>query len=659
MRRLGSPLVSLSLAVALCACAESHPDYYGTIKPQHPPDIIWTNNGTEAEYIDPGKCSDSSGGTVILNAFAGLVQMHPSKAEPMPDIAHGWDISEDGTVYTFYLRRQNWSDGHPLTAHDFEYAWKRVLNPATASKYGTYFYALKHGAPYHQQALLVRGFGPDTTSADLAAHFGKIHNVREVVMAPELRGAFVYFLDSENIADMRAKAIAASHGQSALGGTLSVEITPSSVVGVKALNDLTLQVTLGNPIPHFLSMVMFYTAMPVPAHLLERLKAEGLHEDAWTRLEHIVTNGPYLITEWKFRQYMMFERNPEYWDAENVRTDRIRMAFVGNYNTSLNFYEAGEFDYQGNNMSLPSELKRHLSQYKDYHAFPWLTVYHYWINTQVKPLDDPRVRMALKLAVDREAITQHVTQGGEIPYADTVPDGLAGYRGLGSPIFAPERARQLLAEAGYPGGKGFPRLTVIYNTSEGHKQIAEATQQMWKANLGIDVRLENQEWKVFLKNLQQKDFQIARFGWIGDYPDPYTFLELFLSTNGNNHSNWKSHAYDAAINEANAERDPKVRLAKLREAERMVWEATPLIPFYVYSRTEMYKPYFMGHWGNYMNQSPFKYWWIDERWYQGVPTEPADNTPPPLLLPDPAPVVSQSQATSPAGSHAATTEESP
>jgi ABC-type oligopeptide transport system substrate-binding subunit len=558
MRSIGWAAAAL---VLVCACERPQARYFGTTKPRHGPDEAWTNLGAEPEWIDPGKCTDSSGGTVAMNLFAGLTQSHPETLQPMPDVARSWEISADGRVYTFHLRPTQWSDGTPLTARDFEYAWKRVLDRETASKYASFLFPIKNAEAFNS---------------------GK-----------------------------------ASRDE----------------VGVRALNDLTLEVTLENPVPYFLSLTSFYTAMPVPRHVIERLVRAGKNPDLWTRLDYIVSNGPYVMTEWKFRQHMVFEKNARYWDAAHVKLQRIRLMEVESANTSLNLYEAGELDSLGE-MVLPSEFMDHLEHYGDFARAPMLATYFYWLNVKAPPLDDVRVRRALSLAVDRASLVKYVLRAGQVPSADLVPDGVGGYAGPHSPIFDPKQARRLLAEAGYGPEHPLPPITLRYNTLEGHKQIAEAVQQMWKQHLGVRVELENQEWKVFLKTLQAKDFQIARMAWVGDYPDANTFLELLSKSNGNNNSNWSDGEYERLLAEANRTQDRAQRLQLLRRAEALALAQAPLIPLYTYTRSELVKPYLMGHFLNYQQRLMFKYWWIDERWYSGTP-ERLPNTPPPMLLPEP------------------------
>ncbi len=632
--RAGVPAVAwlvLLIGNFIAGCDSSDPEYFGTTVPQHGPEVLWLNNGGEAQWIDPGRCSDSNGGDVILNTFAGLVESHPKTLEPMPDVARDWDISADGKVYTFHLRETRWSDGVPVTAHDFEWSHKRLLAPALASKYAYIAYPLKNAEAYNMQALFLTGVDLATSLEDVRDLVAEVIPVERVDISHDPPGFCVFIGGDDDQRDaLRKRAILQLNGRRLAGQSLTVRVADSTLVGVEALDASTLRFTLENSIPYFLHLLSFYSFMPVPRHVLDRLEDQGINPDLWTRPQHIVSNGAYTLKEWKFRQFMRFEKNPHYWNAANVRTPEVKAYLVESYNTSLNMYRAGEIDFPGGNLALPSEFMDHLQQFHDYRYDPYVAVYFFWFNTTRPPLDKLEVRQALSLAIDRTAIVKYIKRGGETPTADVVPQGLAGYPGLNSPLFDPERARQLLEAAGYPGGQGMPPITLIYNTSEGHKQIAEAAQQMWKDNLGIHVNIENQEWKVYLKSMETMDFQIARLGWIGDYPDPYTFLDLLLPKSGNNHSNWSDERFSELLREANQTIDQETRIARLLEAERYAMTQQPLMPLYVYTKTTLIKPYVRGVWGNYMDRHLWKYVWIDERWYDGVPSEPVVDSPPPL-----------------------------
>jgi oligopeptide transport system substrate-binding protein len=616
------------LTLSLFGCTRGGSGYYGTTEPKHGPDEVWTNLGGEPEYIDPGKASENTGGTIITNIFAGLTQAHPVTLEPLPDIARSWDVSADGRHYTFHLRPSTWSDGVPLTAADFAYAWRRALDPATASKYASFLFPLRYGEMFSRRALLLRGVGT-ASEAQLRASIELIAPVELLRMAPELDAAFVIVGgDDDARPALRERVMRELRGKQLAQRPLEVGPVDASLVGVRAEDDLTLSVDLEDPLPYFLHLVKFYTAMPVPRHVIERLAKAGQSTDLWTRPENIVSNGPYVVEAAKFRQYLRLAKNPRYWDAQHVRMPRVRLAMIDSYNTTLNMYEAGELDSIGASVGLPAEFMDTLAKQKDFHSAPQMASYFYWCNVQRPPLDDVRVRTALRLAIDRQTLVTKIMRGGQLASADLVPEGLAGYHGPHSPIFEPDRARSLLREAGY--GPDHPlKITLSYNTSETHKQLAEAIQAMWQRELGIEVELENQEWNVFLKTVAAGSFQIARMAWIGDYPDPYTFLELLTPQNGNNHSGWSDPRYESLLKRANVTREPSARFELLRQAEQLAMDAAPILPVYTYTRAELTKPYLMGHAINYENRHLFRYWWIDRRWYNGVPnTRLPDGFPP-------------------------------
>ena len=595
------------------ACTSGSRDYFGTVTPHHPADELWVNNGSEPEYIDPGKCSESQGGSVILNLFAGLAQAHPQTLQPLPDIAQSWDVAADKRTYTFHLRHTVWSDGTPLTAEDFAWSWRRILDPATASRYASMLHVIKNGQAYNEKALWVRAPPANLTADDVQHLFGALGTVARVdsLSAPD---GFVVFFGGDD-ADKDAftqRGLALDHTLWQ-DQPLHVQLADASLLGLQTPDAYTLVVQLTAPVPYFLDLVAYHTFMPVPRHLLSRLRAQGRNEDLWTRPEFIVSNGAYVLQEWHFKDHFVYAKNLLYWDAAHVRLRRVKVLEVESANTTLNLYRTGDLDWLGPNTPLPGEFLAHLQSYKDYHRDANLSVYFYWFNTRVPPTDNLKVRQALSLAIDRAALVRDVARGGQIASADLVPDKLAGYHGLHRPLFDPNRARQLLTEAGFGPDHPVPPVTLIYNTAEGHKQLAEAVQDMWHTHLGIDASIENQEWKVFLKNLEMRNFQIARLGWVGDYPDPTTFLHDLLTAHaGNNPSGWESAHYDALLDKANLAADANTRLAMLREAEALALDAQPMIPLYVYTRSYMLKPYVKGFWGNYEDRHPLKYLFIDD-----------------------------------------------
>lgn len=617
---------------------------YGVSAPLHGPEVVWSNNSGEPEYIDPGKCSEAIGGTIINNIFEGLTQRHPKTLASMPGVAKGWEISRDGLVYTFFLRRSFWSDGKPLTAADFEWSFKRVLNPKTASKYASFLHFIQNAKAYNTAAVLLTGLPPDTTAEAVRQAVEKMARVDEVGTATHLgahtsatTGFFVYVGgEGQKRRAGRRKLLALT---TLLGTPINSEITPQSVVRARAKDEHTLEVHLEVPLPYVLDLFSFYTSMPVPRHIIEPWEAAGNNPDAWTKPETIVSNGAYILAEWKFRQYMLLRKNDQYWDKKNVRTPTIRLGMVNSYNTTLNLYKTGEFDAIGENDRLPSEFLDHLSGYKDFIRSPYLATYYYLVNTRSPPLDNRKLRKAMSLAIDRQSVVQYITRGGQTASSDLCPAGVGGYPGLKSKIYDPDRARALLKEAGYDNGAAVPPITLIYNTAETHKQIAVAVQQMWKDVLGVKVTIENLEWKVYQKRLRHHDFQLARRGWVGDYNDPFTFLELLSKYSLNNHSGWSDPRYDALLTKANKTLDRNLRHQILLQAEALAMDAAPLLPLYGYVRSEMWKPYMRGIWPNYTGNHFMKYWWVDTDYTpeKNPDRRPGDDPPPPMLSPDPAP----------------------
>jgi ABC-type oligopeptide transport system substrate-binding subunit len=612
------------LLVALAGCAQPEGVYYGRTVPKHGPDEIWINNSSEPEWIDPALAADSNSQEFVTNLFAGLTQINPATLEPLPDVAERWGISPDGRTYTFRLRGTTWSDGTPVTARDFEWSWKRAIDPAIGSRNASLFAPIAGAEAFAQRAL----FLPRVTLPGAAALEGYLpKGLRPARWEPAEGGGGFLFVEGEVAGGkgaVRDAAVSALRGRSHGGVRLEPVPAGAEHVAVGAPDERTLRVRLTNPTPYFLDLTAFYPYSPAPRHLIERLGREGIDPQLWTRPERIVSNGAYLLKEWRFRQYVVLERNPRYWDAANVRTKRIRLLEVEAPHTMMNLYRTGDLDWTGRNGNLPTEAMDLLSRYRDFHRDPFEALYFLWLNTRKPPLDDARVRRALSLAIDREALVRHVTRAGQVPTADLVPDGLAGYEGLGSPLHDPLQARRLLAQAGYPDGAGFPRVTAGYNTLSGNRLIMEALQQMWKKELGIRVALENQEWKVYLGKVQRKEFEIARWAWFGDYADPLTFLEILGGANPNNHAQWRDAGYDRLLEAANREPRADTRLAMLRQAERIAQEVAPLIPIYVFTRNYLKKPYLKGLEPNYMDRHPWKHLWIDRHWYDGVPAGEGD-----------------------------------
>ena len=483
----------------------------------------------EPEYLDPGLISESEGGIVTHDTFEGLYQYGPTHKEWLPGVAESHEVSPDGRTWTFKLRTNaKWSDGKPVTAQDFEWSWKRVLDPKTASRYAGILWVIEGAEAYNQN--------PDSDD------------------------------------EAKSKAL-------------------RDAVGVKALDDHTLEVKLVAPTPYFLQLTAFYTYAPVPRHVVEK------HGDRWARPENIVSNGPWKTVEWTNNQQIVAELNPHYWDRDKMPFDKIIYRITQENEPAHNMYLGNEIDYLESKVPTTVLPKYRRERFADFELTPYLGVYFYMFNVKKKPFDDVRVRHALNLAIDKEKIGKFVVKGGQEAAGNIVHPGLAemGYDIPEGPEFDPDKARKLLEEAGYPGGKDFPRVRISYNTLEGHKLVAEYVQQQWKKNLGVEADLDNMEWKVLLKKQHDRDFEVSRSSWIGDYLDPMTFLDLWEGNNPNNRTNWADPEFDRLIGEARTEADPDKRLGLLKQAEERYLAELPSFPIYFYVKSDLVKPWLKGY----------------------------------------------------------------
>ncbi|MCB0327165.1 MAG: hypothetical protein KDD52_06060 [Bdellovibrionales bacterium] len=624
-------LVGLSLCSSACNVMKDE-TYFGTTVPQHGPDEIWVMGGGDPQYLDPQLSHDNVSGEFGRNMFARVIDLMPETKKPIPALAQSWDISPDGTEYTFHLRKDlHWSDGKELNATDVEWSWKRLLNPATGATSATYGYVFANGEAFNSRAIYVSGLGSqhETKLEELKEYFSRFGKIEKLQKATGIEGFFIY-LTGESTSEIQSarpqfiKAVKKEGVQKF--PQIQVEISKSDVVQVKATNPHTVWVKLTNPIPYFLSMIDHTSFCPVPRHAIEATIEKTGRPELWTRPEHIVVSGAYNLTEEKFKQYRVLEKNPYYFDAQYVKVSKIKNLVNQDYHSSLYWYRTGETDWNYGN-AVPTELSEPILKYKDYVREPNLAVYFYNFNVNKKPFDNKDVRRALHLSIDRKSIVEKITRAGQVPSSSPVPDGLNGYDIVGKEIFNPQKARELLAKAGYSEGEGFPTTTLKYNTSEGHRKIAEAVQQMWKKHLNVNIEIENLEWKVLLQDMQNLNFQMNRYAWIGDYPDPQTFLQLFISDSGNNHTGWKNSDYDRWMRLSDEETDPQKRNLLMQNAEEVFQEHVPATPIYVYTRGTMVKPYITGFYSDVLNHHLWKYLDIDERWYREVPENPLQPRP--------------------------------
>ncbi|MBA3768720.1 MAG: peptide ABC transporter substrate-binding protein, partial [Acidobacteria bacterium] len=548
-----------------------------------------------------------------------------------------------------------WTDGKPLTAHDFVYSWRRAVSPELAAPYSSMMYEsikIDNAKAYSSQMAFVRdpGTGRFLTEGDLerAGEHGPVNFTGAPPVNYDLPPATN--TSTTPPATTTAATTETTSGESASPTKLALKdpyfllpadaearnktfngdpekktppdqrlalfmegkefvVATKEHMGVRALDDYTFEVTLEAPTAFFHKIILHQFFRPVPRQAIEK------HGDAlWVKEGNIVSSGAFKVTEWSPYEKIVVDRNPLFWDNANTKLDRIVFPAIEELTTAMNMYKAGEIDATQSNEVPPPWRNQIKETKKDYVFGPYLQAEFVAINTGMKPLDDLRVRKALSMAINRQIIADQAP-GRQPLLAFTPPmDGYENGQGTG---YNPDEARKLLAEAGFPGGKGFPEIEIVYNTSESTKQTMEFVQSMLKRELNIKVEMTNQEWRVYLENTRSDKMNfkgLSRRGWIGDYVDPNTFLDLMTSASTNNGTGWKDKKYDAMLLAANAETDPGKRMKMLHDAEAYMLSLQPIIPLFVGPSSFMRKPYVRNLEANLLDQHDWRQVYIDHNW---------------------------------------------
>lgn len=482
-------------------------------------------NGTEPATMDPSIATGVPEHHIFDALFEGLVATTIEDPDANgPGMATHWD-TEDYVTWIFHLRPEaKWSDGTPLTAHDFVWSFQRILSPALASEYAEMLYPLRGAREFNE---------------------GKTKDF--------------------------------------------------SSVGAQALDDHTLKLTLNGPAPYLPSMLKHYSWHPVPRHVIEKFGGMTDRDTRWTRAGNLVGNGPYKLKEWRFTHSITVEKNPQHWDAEKVRIQEIVFLPIVSDATEERAFRDGQI-HKTESMPLAQVPEYREKHPELFHEHSLLSTYFYRINVTRPPLNNKLVRRALALAIDREGLIRNVLRAGQKPATGFTPPGAGqGYMPPDVLGFRPEEARRLLAEAGFPNGKGFPKFEILINTLEAHRTIGEAIQEMWKKHLNIQVAVLNQDWGVYLDSQKKLQYDVCRAGWVGDYLDPFTFLSIWQTGDGNNQTGWSNVRYDGLMQASLRERDTARRLAQLKEAESILLDELPVLPVYWYVRNQLIRPELKGY----------------------------------------------------------------
>lgn len=501
-------------------------------------DEIVVHVGPEPRTIDPALNTAVDGATLLVHGFEGLMNLDEDGV-PVHGQAEDHEVSDDGLTYTFTLKDDlKWSDGEPVTAEDFVYAWNRAIDPETAAEYAYMF-------------DVIEGY------------------------------------DDEEL-------------------------------NIEATDEKTLVVKLSAVTPYFLELCAFPTYFPVREDMVDA------DPDGWAiDPDTYIGNGPYIMTEWAHDSHITYEKNPNYWNVDELGPESIKFLLMEDDNAILAAFQNEEILLAD---SIPNDEIEAWKDEPEFNIQGQLGTYYICFNVEKEPLNDPKVRKALTLAIDREFIVTNLSQAGEQPAGAFVPTGLSDadpteeFRDVGGDYYDPsadayeanlEEAKEILADAGYADGEGLPTFEYIYNEDTNHEQIGEALQNMW-GELGVNVELASQEWSTFIDTRTNGDYEIARHGWIADYNDPISFLDLWVTDGGNNDAQWSHEKYDEIISKVKASSDNDERMELMHEAEDIMFEESLVAPIYYYVDTYLLNEKLDGFYTSPLGYKYFMYSSIKE-----------------------------------------------
>jgi oligopeptide transport system substrate-binding protein len=496
---------------------------------------IHIGNLGDPNDLDPQICDSQQTFSIIMAFFEGLTQYDAKTCAPVPAVAERWETSSDNLTWIFHLRpTAKWSNHDPVTAHDFVFAYQRMLSPAFGAEYAYMLHALKNGEAYNT---------------------GKL--------------------------------------------------TDASQIGARAIDNHTLELTLAHPVPFLPKLLCHAPWFPLHRATVEKFGKFDQRGSQWTRPGNIVSNGYFTVADWKPNQFVRGVKSQTYWDRDNVKLNEVFFYPIENQDGEERAFRSGQLHVTAE-VPIPKIAVYRKENPALINTDPLFATYFYRFNTTKPPLNDARVRRALSLAIDRETIVKLVTRAGQKIAGNMVPPDPAGFTSRYSALTDIPTAKKLLAEAGYPGGKGFPRFEILYNTHQSHRAIAEAIQQMWKKNLGVEVGLYNQEAKVWADSLRNMNYQIARMAWVGDYLDPSSFLDIMTSDSGNNQTGWKNAEYDRLIAESKTTTDEAKRYELFQRCEEILTQEMPFAPIYFYTNKRLKLPSVQGWYSNLLDLHPLK-----------------------------------------------------
>ena len=637
--------------------------------------ILIVGNSNEPKGLDPHLVSGVLESNIIRALFEGLCVEDPAKdSESLPGAAMSWETSDDFTEWTFNLNpKAKWSDGVPVTAHDFAFSYQRLLSPDPnwPAKYAEMLYFLKNGEAYHRNQFghILCGNDPDfpldweilkeaNFEGDGKIDPSKFAGKKFSELDEKDREKFAKYLDEGETPDFKKLNDSAIEFADLSEADKKVKLNTTGIdkldkeklelvkanpdlvywdekipdnvrqlvldriiahldagkpglwekaqVGVTAVDDFTLKLKLRGPVPFLTEITKHYTWYPVPKHIVLRYgEMNTAFSSPWTRPGNIVSNGPFKLKTWRTNHFIEVERNPYYWDAENVSLSGVRFLPISNYYTETRMFGDDQLHVT---YTVPSELiPMAKEKYPDQlRQEAYVGVRFLRVNTLNKPFDNPKVRRAFALAIDQEAICEKILQGGQQPASGIVPP-FGEYNPPNIIQFDPEKAKNLLKESGYESTSSFPDINLLTTNSDSGLREAEALQAMWQKHLGIKVRIMQREWTTYLQKQYDADYDLCVAGWIGDYLDPTTFLEMWVTDGGNNNTGWGSRVFEDLLHKAENTAEVSTRMSILSDAEKVIMEDTPVLPIYWYTTNYLIRPEVKNWNPLLLNNHPFKF----------------------------------------------------
>ena len=639
-------LASLALSTYSCTIASSKEEFFGSTTPPQR-NIFRYVSGDEPETLDPAISNGQPEARLYMALYEGLVEYNPKTLAPEPALAERWHVNNDSSEFTFHLRNTGrWSNGDPIDANDFVYTFRRNLSKATASRNAYMMSYIKYAQAYNQQRVFVRD--PKTGKFLLARDFDDSIPPEPLSSSPIDVAKSEYQPDATETTpdpdsafhqqmhaptrltlpgDEKARTKQLDANAKLKAGMAGKEFVPVKAedIGVEAVDKYTVRISLNQQAPFFLGQLAHQVFRLVPSKAVEQFG------DKWALAEHIVTCGPFKLKTWKPYDQLVLERDPMYWDAANVKLDELYFYPILDNSTVMNMYKVGELDAVYNH-AVPNSWWEVMKTKKDYMDMAEAAIDYIIINTTKPPLNNPKVRRAFNLSIDKEAYAawRQIVK----PLTAFTPEGMfPGYPQPKGATFNPTEARRLLGEAGFQVAQNsdgsfscpsFPvdQVEFIYNSQAQNKSVVEWMQAQWKQNLGITVPLRNMEWKTFLDQKAKLEFKgFARGTWGADYMDPFTFLSLFY-TDGESGTGWQDPKYVKMLDEANRTLDQNERYKLLAKAESYLIENQPIIPLDSPSVNWLKKPYVKGMYPNAGCLYPWKYIYIERdraKWDYGTP----------------------------------------